>query len=210
MRQHGWAKRRTWRKLHLGVDESTGEVHALDVTAARVGDAAHLPTLLAQVAAPLCQVTGDGAYATWNAYDAVAARRAARGTAPARRLPPAARASSRAAARALPAAGLAAPPPHLGRLPAPHPAARQLHGPAPRARRARARDPARRPAAVEAGGRLPPAQPCRDGRLPLQAGLRRSPECAHARGRTGRGARERGEAQPDDDLGMPNRYAITV
>ena len=28
VRQHGWTKRRTWRKLHLGVDEATGEVVA--------------------------------------------------------------------------------------------------------------------------------------------------------------------------------------
>src|SRR3982751_3007307 len=28
VRQHGWSKRRTWRKLHLGVDEATGEIVA--------------------------------------------------------------------------------------------------------------------------------------------------------------------------------------
>ena len=25
VRQHGWSKRRLWRKLHLAVDEATGE-----------------------------------------------------------------------------------------------------------------------------------------------------------------------------------------
>lgn len=74
VRQHGWAKRRTWRKLHLAVDEATGEVHAVGVTAPRVGDGAYLPTLLAEVATPLRQVTGDGGYDTWGAYAAVAAR----------------------------------------------------------------------------------------------------------------------------------------
>ena len=29
VRQHGYSKRRTWRKLHLGVDETTGEILAL-------------------------------------------------------------------------------------------------------------------------------------------------------------------------------------
>jgi hypothetical protein len=29
VRQHGWSKRRTWRKLHLGVDEATGEIVAV-------------------------------------------------------------------------------------------------------------------------------------------------------------------------------------
>ena len=28
VRQHGWTKRRTWRKLHVGVNEATGEVVA--------------------------------------------------------------------------------------------------------------------------------------------------------------------------------------
>src|SRR5256886_4949095 len=28
VRQHGWSKRRTWRKLHLAVDEATGEIVA--------------------------------------------------------------------------------------------------------------------------------------------------------------------------------------
>jgi Transposase DDE domain len=74
VRQHGWTRRRTWRKLHLGVDEATGELHAVAVTEPRVGDGQHLPALLAQVAAPLTQVTGDGGYDTRGAYDAVAAR----------------------------------------------------------------------------------------------------------------------------------------
>jgi hypothetical protein len=74
VRQHGWAKRRTWRKVHLAVDEATGELHALDVTAPRVGDGAHLATLLAEVRVPLAQVTGDGGYDSWRAYAAVAAR----------------------------------------------------------------------------------------------------------------------------------------
>ena len=28
VRQHSWSKRRTWPKLHLGVDEATGEIVA--------------------------------------------------------------------------------------------------------------------------------------------------------------------------------------
>ena len=33
VRRYGWAKRRRWRKLHLGVDEATGEVLAAAVSA---------------------------------------------------------------------------------------------------------------------------------------------------------------------------------
>lgn len=32
VRQHGYSKRRTWRKLHLGVDEETGEILAAVVS----------------------------------------------------------------------------------------------------------------------------------------------------------------------------------
>lgn len=74
VRQHGWTKRRTWRKLHLAVDAATGDLHALGVTEPRVGDGAYLPRLLEEVTAPLVQVTGDGGYDTWGAYDAVATR----------------------------------------------------------------------------------------------------------------------------------------
>src|SRR4030067_822678 len=39
VRQHGYSKRRTWRKLHLGVDEATGEIEAALLTGAGVADA---------------------------------------------------------------------------------------------------------------------------------------------------------------------------
>lgn len=74
VRQHGWAKHRTWVKLHLGVDAATQELRVVGVTAARVADATYFPTLLAQEAAPLAQVTGDGAYEGRACYAAVAAR----------------------------------------------------------------------------------------------------------------------------------------
>lgn len=32
VRRYGWSKRRTWRKLHVGVDEATGEVVAAAMT----------------------------------------------------------------------------------------------------------------------------------------------------------------------------------
>ena len=38
-RQHGWTKRRTWRKLHLGIDADTGEVVAQTLTQAATDDA---------------------------------------------------------------------------------------------------------------------------------------------------------------------------
>ena len=49
VRQHGWSKRRTWRKLHLGVDEATGEILAAVASEAGVSDDDVLPDILAQV-----------------------------------------------------------------------------------------------------------------------------------------------------------------
>ena len=47
-RKHGGAKRRVWRKVHLGIDEQTLEVRAVEVTSNDIGDAPMLPELLAQ------------------------------------------------------------------------------------------------------------------------------------------------------------------
>jgi transposase len=74
VRQHGWSKRRTWRKLHLGVDEATGEIVAAGASEAGVSDDAALPDLLAQVEGDLSQVSADGAYDKRHCYDALAER----------------------------------------------------------------------------------------------------------------------------------------
>jgi hypothetical protein len=74
VRQHGWSKRRTWRKLHLGVDEATGEIVAAVVSEAGVTDAAALPDLLEQVPGEIRQVSTDGAYDKRRCYDALAQR----------------------------------------------------------------------------------------------------------------------------------------
>ena len=74
VRQHGWTRRRTWVKVHLGVDAATQEVRVVDVTASAAPDGRQLPALLAQEPAALAQVTGDGAYEGRACYAAVAAR----------------------------------------------------------------------------------------------------------------------------------------
>ena len=65
-RKHGGSKHRIWRKIHIGIDEETLEVRAVEVTTNNVDDAPMLPELLGQI--PLDQnigsVTADGAYAT--------------------------------------------------------------------------------------------------------------------------------------------------
>jgi transposase len=78
-RKRGGQKRRVWRKIHIGIDEQTLEVRAVDVTSNDVGDAPMLPELLNQI--PLDQeiasITADGAYDTCKCHDAIAERGAA-------------------------------------------------------------------------------------------------------------------------------------
>jgi len=69
--KHRVSRRRTWRKLHLGVDETTKEIVAVELTKSRVHDSQQLPTLLEQIPDPLGQVSGDGAYDTRTCYEAV-------------------------------------------------------------------------------------------------------------------------------------------
>ncbi|HKA53673.1 MAG TPA: IS5 family transposase [Candidatus Binatia bacterium] len=72
VRQHGWRKRRTWRKRHLAVDEATGEIVAAVASEAGVSDDEVLPDLLAQVPGVICQVSAAGAYDKRPCYDALA------------------------------------------------------------------------------------------------------------------------------------------
>ena len=74
VRQHGWSKRRTWRKLHLGVDEATGEIVAAVASEAGVSDDNALPDIVAQVEGAISQVSADGAYDKRHCYDALAER----------------------------------------------------------------------------------------------------------------------------------------
>lgn len=84
VRQHGVTKRRTWKKLHLGVDEASGEILAVSVTDNSVTDATELPGLLDQIPTPIKQVSGDKAYDTRRCYDAIR-QRGARATIPPRK-----------------------------------------------------------------------------------------------------------------------------
>ena len=55
-------KRRSWRKLHLGLDLVTGEVICTELTKDDVGDPTALPGLLGQVNGPVSRFLADGAY----------------------------------------------------------------------------------------------------------------------------------------------------
>jgi Transposase DDE domain len=71
VKKHGWAKHRTWRKIHLGVDTNTHLIPAVEVTTNDKGDAQTLPDLIDQTIAAdidIGEVSGDGAYDAKNVY----------------------------------------------------------------------------------------------------------------------------------------------
>ncbi len=67
-------KRRSWRKLHLGLDLVSGEIVCSDLTKDEVGDPTVLPELLDQVDGPVALFLADGAYDGEPTSDLLAAR----------------------------------------------------------------------------------------------------------------------------------------
>lgn len=76
VRQHGYTRRRTWRKLHIGVDEATGQIVAAVLATNNFTDGQVLPDLLDQIGEQIEQVTGDKAYDKRNCYEAIRVREA--------------------------------------------------------------------------------------------------------------------------------------
>jgi len=56
------AKRKSWRKLHLGLDLITGDIICSDLALDDVGDPSAFPGLLDQIGGPVDQFLADGAY----------------------------------------------------------------------------------------------------------------------------------------------------
>jgi len=74
VRQHGYSKRRTWRKLHLAVDAATQEVVAVVLTGNAATDAAQVPELFGEVDEAVEGIKADGAYDQESVYEAAKAR----------------------------------------------------------------------------------------------------------------------------------------
>src|SRR5215204_1147468 len=72
--KHGTKTRRSWRKLHIGVDADTGQIVAAALTTNDVDDGSQAGPLLDQVAGPVTSFTGDGAYDQDGVYASVAER----------------------------------------------------------------------------------------------------------------------------------------
>jgi hypothetical protein len=72
--KHGAKTRRSWRKLHIGMDADTGQIVATVLTTPDVDDGSQAGPLLDQVAGPVVSFTGDGAYDQDGVYASVAQR----------------------------------------------------------------------------------------------------------------------------------------
>src|SRR3954453_17405025 len=72
--KHGAKRRRSWRKMPLGVDARTGRIVAATLTDRDEDDAAQVGPLLDQVADPVASFTADGAYDQESVYADVAER----------------------------------------------------------------------------------------------------------------------------------------
>ena len=70
----GTRTRRSWRKLHLGVDADTGQIVASALTTKDVDDGTQTDPLLDQIDGTIGSFTGDGAYDQEGVYASVAAR----------------------------------------------------------------------------------------------------------------------------------------
>ena len=71
VRTHGKSKRRTWRKLHVGVDPKSGEIQAVALTTNSVSDDQMVEPLLEQVARPIDRFAGDGSYDKRKVYNSL-------------------------------------------------------------------------------------------------------------------------------------------
>jgi len=71
-KKHGTGKsRKSWRKLHIGLDRDSGEIIASLLTTDQVGDESALPDLIAGVDVNVSQILADGAYDGTGVFNAL-------------------------------------------------------------------------------------------------------------------------------------------
>jgi hypothetical protein len=71
-RQYGKSKRRTWRKIHIGINPENGEILLCEMTKNSTSDAKAASDLLDKVKGKLKRITGDGAFDRWSFREKVA------------------------------------------------------------------------------------------------------------------------------------------
>ena len=71
LEKHGTKTRRSWRKLHIGMDADTGQIAAAVLTGNDVDDSSQVGPLLDQVVGQVASFTGHGAYDQEGVYASV-------------------------------------------------------------------------------------------------------------------------------------------
>jgi hypothetical protein len=69
--KHGTTKRRSWHKLHIGLDAVSGEIVASTLTGRDIDDGSQVAALLDQVDGSVGVFMGDGAYDSADVYAAI-------------------------------------------------------------------------------------------------------------------------------------------
>jgi len=73
VRQHGYSKHRTWRKLHVGADPTSGEIQVAVLSENSISDDAVVKDMLEQIEQTLLSCAADGAYDKRRVYEALQA-----------------------------------------------------------------------------------------------------------------------------------------
>jgi len=68
VRQHGYIKKRLWRKLHVAINADNQEIEAFELKELTFQDGDGLPLLIKQINKEIASATGDGAYDQYKAY----------------------------------------------------------------------------------------------------------------------------------------------
>lgn len=74
VRQHGFVKKRLWRKLHLAINSQTQMIEAVELTELGVQDCEGFSCLLNRIEDPIETAIGDGAYDRFSCYEAMEKR----------------------------------------------------------------------------------------------------------------------------------------
>src|SRR6266498_1874718 len=73
VRKHGYSKRRTWRKLHVGANPDNGEIQVAVLTKNSMSDDAVVKQMLEQIEPTLLSCAADGAYDKRRVYQVLQA-----------------------------------------------------------------------------------------------------------------------------------------
>lgn len=69
VRQHGYSKQRTWRKIHIALNPEDGIIHAAEMTTNGIDDAAMVKPVLEKIKGEVKIFGGDGGYDKTKVYD---------------------------------------------------------------------------------------------------------------------------------------------